>query len=109
MAEKYTGIHPFAYDDDYYMCEEKESADTKTFISFMKQRNAKYMEPAEEVYNNENLDDEEMAWRAFRDNIEPPTPQLQVIDGYDSAEECSGDSEEGGNGNDSEEDNNNGN
>ena len=54
MAEKYTGIHPFAYDDDYYMCEEKESADTKTFISFMKQRNAKYMEPAEEVYNNEN-------------------------------------------------------
>lgn len=102
MAETYIGLHPFAYDTEYYVYKEKEQAEKEKFISFMTQRNAQYMEPAEEVYNNKKLDDAELLWESFRENIEPPTPQLHVLDGYDSQEECSsssGDSGEGGEGN----------
>ncbi len=84
MAEKYTGIYPFAYDNEYYMYTEKNEAKKEKFVSFMTQRNAQYMEPAEEVYNNKKLEDKELLWESFRENIEPPTPQLQVIDGYES-------------------------
>lgn len=98
MADTYIGLYPFAYNNEYYVYTEKEEAKKEKFISFMTQRNAQYMEPAEEVYNNKKLDDTELLWESFRDNIEPPTPQLQVIDGYDSAEECSGGSEDGDSG-----------
>lgn len=114
MAEttRYTGLHPFAYDNEYYMYKEKEQAEKEKFVSFMSQRNAKYMEPAEEVYNNKKLDDTELLWESFRDNIEPPTPQLQVIDGYEPLEESSGndsgDSGDGGEGNEGDNGNNNG-
>lgn len=110
MAEKYIGLHPFAYDNEYYLYTEKEEAEKKKFVSFMTQRNAQYMEPAEEVYNNKKLDDTELLWESFRENIEPPTPQLQVIDGYDSAKESDGGSEDGctdgGDNNQDSEDNN---
>ena len=96
MAKTYTGIYPFAYDNNYYVYTEKEEAKKEKFISFMTQRNADYMEPAEEVYNNKKLEDNELFWESFRDNIEPPTPQLKVIDGYESAEE-SGSESDGGN------------
>ena len=86
MAEKYIGLHPFAYNNEYYVYTKKEEAEKKKFVSFMTQRNAEYMEPAEEVYNNKKLEDKELMWESFRDNIEPPTPQLQVLDGYDAAE-----------------------
>ena len=86
MAEKYIGLHPFAYNNEYYVYTEKKEAEKKKFVSFMTQRNAEYMEPAEEVYNNKKLEDKELMWESFRDNIEPPTPQLQVLDGYDAAE-----------------------
>ena len=99
MAETYIGLYPFAYDNEYYMYKEKEQAEKEKFVSFMTQRNAQYMEPAEEVYNNKKLEDTELLWESFRENIEPPTPQLQVLDGYDSQKECGGDSDEGGNGN----------
>lgn len=102
MADTYIGIHPFAYDNEYYVYTEKEEADKKKFVSFMTQRNAKYMEPAEEVYNNKHLEDNELMWESFRDNIEPPTPQLKVIDGYESLSEVSGDS--GNCGDDSQDD-----
>lgn len=106
MAEKYIGLHPFAYDNEYYVYTKKEEAEKKKFISFMTQRNVQYMKPAEEVYNNKKLEDSELIWESFRDNIEPPTPQLQVIDGYDSAEKCSGDSEDGGNSGNDDQNNN---
>ena len=45
-------------------------------------------------------------WESFRDNIEPPTPQLKVIDGYDSQEEISETNGNcGGNAENGEEDN----
>lgn len=91
MAEKYIGLAPFAYDSDYYLYTKKEEAEKEKFVSFMTQRNADYLTPSEEVYNNKHLEDSELLWDAFRDNIEPPTPQLQRIDGYDSAEESSND------------------
>ena len=101
MAETYISLYPFAYDTEYYMYKEKEQAEKEKFVSFMTQRNAQYMEPAEEVYNNKKLDDTELLWESFRENIEPPTPQLHVLDGYDSQAECSGggsdSGEEGGN------------
>lgn len=97
MAETYIGLHPFSYDMEYYMYKDKEQAEKEKFVSFMTQRNAQYMEPAEEVYNNKKLDDTELLWESFRENIEPPTPQLQVLDGYDSQKECGGDSADDGN------------
>lgn len=108
MAQKYVGYHPFAYDNEYYLYTKKEEAEKKKFITFMTQRNAKYMTPEEEVYNNKKLDDTELLWESFRDNIEPPTPQLKVIDGYDSQEENSGDSENGCDNGDSQDNDNNG-
>lgn len=98
MAKKENGFYPFAYDNEYYVYTEKEEAEKNKFITFMKQRNAQYTKPAEEVYNNKNLTDAELSWESFRENIEPPTPQLQVIDGYDSAEESKNGSEEENNG-----------
>lgn len=95
MAKTYTGIHPFAYDNEYYLYTPKEEAEKKRPIPFMEHRNAQYMTPAEEVYNNKKLDDKELMWESFRENIEPPTPQLHVLDGYDSEEEVSGGEGEG--------------
>ena len=56
---------------EYNMIEQRE------YVSFYKQRNAKYKETAEQEFNiNEN--------QSFRENIEPPTPQIMEIDGYDA-------------------------
>ena len=56
---------------EYNMIEQRE------YVSFYKQRNAKYKETAEQDFNiNEN--------ESFRENIEPPTPQIMEIDGYDA-------------------------
>lgn len=73
MATKITGYAPFAYDF------ETEGE----FISFMKQRNAKYKTPAEEDFNTEDISGLDL----FRNNIQPPTPQIKEIDGYDAASE----------------------
>lgn len=56
---------------DYNMIEQREC------ISFYQQRNAKYKEVAEQ---NFKID----ANKSFRENIEPPTPQIMEIDGYDA-------------------------
>lgn len=77
---KIVTAHPFAYN----MVEEKGN------ISLMTQREASYREPAEEVYNNKKLDDGKLFWESFRDNIEPPTPQIKELDGYKSEEEING-------------------
>ena len=98
MENTKKGFHPFAYDNEYYMYVKKEEAEKKKFVSLMTQREAEYTTMAEGEYNNMKLSDGQMEWLAFRDNIEPPTPQLQRIDGYDSAEESGGNGEsEGGN------------
>lgn len=56
---------------EYNIIEQRE------YVSFYKQRNAKYKETAEQEFNiNEN--------QSFRENIEPPTPQIMEIDGYDA-------------------------
>lgn len=73
MATKITGYAPFAYDF------ETEGE----FISFMKQRNAKYKTPAEEDFNTEDISGLDL----FRNNIQAPTPQIKEIDGYDAASE----------------------
>ena len=73
MATKITGYAPFAYDF------ETEGE----FVSFMKQRNAKYKTPAEEDFNTEDIDGLDL----FRNNIQAPTPQIKEIDGYDAASE----------------------
>ena len=52
----------------------------------MTQRDAQYKTPAQEVYTKEG-----MMWESFRENIEPPTPQIKEIDGYKSEEEVSED------------------
>ena len=78
--KKYVTAHPFAYN----MIEDNGN------ISLMTQREASYREPAEEVYNNKKLDDGKLFWESFRDNIEPPTPQIKELDGYKSEEEVSG-------------------
>lgn len=83
MAETYIGLAPFAYDNEYYLYTEKEKAEEDKFTSFMTQRNASYKTPAEEVYNNKKLEDDELMWESFRENIEPPTPQIKQIDGYE--------------------------
>ena len=73
MATKITGYAPFAYDF------ETEGE----FVSFMKQRNAKYKTPAEEDFNTEDIDGLDL----FRNSIQAPTPQIKEIDGYDAASE----------------------
>lgn len=73
MATKITGYAPFAYD---FETEGK-------FVSFMKQRNAKYKTPAEEDFNTEDISGLDL----FRNNIQAPTPQIKEIDGYDAASE----------------------
>lgn len=83
-----TSYAPFAYNNEYYLYTEKEQAEKEKFVSFMTQRDAKYKTPAEEVYNNKHLDDKELIWESFRENIEPPTPQIKQIDGYDPEEEA---------------------
>lgn len=56
---------------EYNIIEQRE------YVSFYKQRNAKYKETSEQEFNiNEN--------KSFRENIEPPTPQIMEIDGYDA-------------------------
>lgn len=83
-------FYPFAYE---FGGEEK-------FESFLTQRKAEYKEPAEEVYNNKHLEDKELLWEAFRENIEPPTPQIKEVDGYKSEKEISSDNtDDGGEGN----------
>jgi len=96
MAETYVGLHPFAYDNEYYLYTEKEEAEKEKFVSFMTQRNAQYKEPAEEIYNNKKLEEDELIWESFRDNIEPPTPQIKQVDGFDSEEEIKNNSDDGG-------------
>lgn len=73
MATKITGYAPFAYDFE---------TDAE-FVSFMKQRNAKYKTPAEEDFNTEDISGLDL----FRNNIQAPTPQIKEIDGYDAASE----------------------
>lgn len=84
--KKYVTAHPFAYN----IIEDNGN------ISLMTQREASYREPAEEVYNNKKLDDGKLFWESFRDNIEPPTPQIKELDGYKSEEEVSQDGEDDG-------------
>ena len=93
MADEYkknTPIAPFAYDYDYYLYTEKEQAEKDQFVSLMTQREASYRTPAEEIYNNKHLEDGILMRESFRDNIEPPTPQIKELDGYKSEEEGSG-------------------
>ena len=73
MATKITGYAPFAYDFET----------DGEFVSFMKQRNAKYKTPAEEDFNTEDISGLDL----FRNNIQAPTPQIKEIDGYDAASE----------------------
>lgn len=73
MATKITGYAPFAYDFE----------NEGEFVSFMKQRNAKYKTPAEEDFNTEDISGLDL----FRNNIQAPTPQIKEIDGYDAASE----------------------
>jgi len=68
------------YDGVYYQNKSKEDADKEKFVSFMTQREAEYKEPAKECYNKTE-------WEAFRENIEPPTPQIEEIDGYKAEKE----------------------
>lgn len=89
MTEIYRGYAPFAYDTDYYMYTEQEEAKKKKFLSFHTQREASYKKPAEEIYNNKHLEEKELFWGSFRENIEPPTPQIKEVDGYKSEEEIS--------------------
>lgn len=92
MAQEYTGFAPFAYNTDYYVYTDREDAEKKKFISFHTQREASYKKPLDEVYNNKHLDDKELLWKSFRENVEPPTPPIKEIDGYKSEEELSSDS-----------------
>lgn len=80
MATKITGYAPFAYDF------ETEGE----FISFMKQRNAKYKTPAEEDFNTEDISGLDL----FRNNIQASTPQIKEIDGYDAASEIQSNNKE---------------
>lgn len=73
MATKITGYAPFAYNFE----------NEGEFVSFMKQRNAKYKTPAEEDFNTEDISGLDL----FRNNIQAPTPQIKEIDGYDAASE----------------------
>ena len=73
MATKITGYAPFAYDFET----------DGEFVSFMKQRNAKYKTPAEEDFNTEDISGLDL----FRNNIQTPTPQIKEIDGYDAVSE----------------------
>lgn len=91
--KKHTPKAPFAYDYDFYIYTEKEQAKKDQFVSLMTQRDASYRTPAEEIYNNKHLEDDDLMWESFRDNIEPPTPQIKELDGYKPEEEVSGGSE----------------
>ena len=88
--KKHTPIAPFAYDDSFYLYTEKEYAEKEKFVSFLTQREASYKTPAEEIYNNKHLSDSELMKESFRENIEPPTPQIKEVDGYKSKEEIEG-------------------
>lgn len=100
MENTKKGFHPFAYDNEYYMYVKKEEAEKKKFVSLMTQREAEYTTMAEGEYNNMKLSDGQMEWLAFRDNIEPPTPQIMQIDGYKSEEEVDGEESGSGDGQD---------
>lgn len=80
MATKITGYAPFAYDFE----------NEGEFVSFMKQRNAKYKTPAEEDFNTEDISGLDL----FRNNIQAPTPQIKEIDGYDAASEIQSNNKE---------------
>ena len=45
-------------------------------VSFYEQRNEKYKETAEQSFDTDEN-------KSFMENIEPPTPQLMEIDGYE--------------------------
>jgi hypothetical protein len=89
MSDTKKPFYPF----EYNMGEEVK------FTSFMTQRDAKFKKSAEEVYNNKHLDDKELLWEAFRENIEPPTPQIKEIDGYEAEEDNTSTDNTGGEGN----------
>ena len=75
------GKNPFAY----------SFGEEPRFISLMTQRDAKYKKAAEEVYNAEHLEEDELYRRAFNGTIEVPTPHISEIDGYSPAEDNSDD------------------
>ena len=87
MSNNKKPFHPFAYDNEYYLYADKEKATKEKFESFLTQREASYKESADEVYNNKHLEDKELFWEAFRENIEAPTPQIKEVDGYKSESE----------------------
>ena len=87
MSNNKKPFHPFAYDNEYYLYADKEKATKEKFESFLTQREASYKESAEEVYNNKHLEDKDLFWEAFRENIEAPTPQIKEVDGYKSQSE----------------------
>lgn len=93
MPQGYTGFAPFAYNNDYYMYTEKEEAEKNKFLSYHTQREASYTKPLDEVYNNKHLEDKELLWESFRENIEPPTPPIKMVDGYKSEDELSSNNE----------------
>lgn len=90
MEENNTLIAPFAYNNEYYLYTDRETAEKVKFVSFMTQREASYKEPAEEVYNYKHLSDGILMRESFRENIEPPTPQIKQVDGFKSEEEIEG-------------------
>lgn len=62
--------NPFAYN----------VKEQKAYKSFYTQRESSYTEPAESVYQGNEM-------MAFMYNIEAPTPQLARVDGYKSKKE----------------------
>lgn len=74
--------HPFTYGfTNFY----SPNNDDRPFKTFQTLRNAKYTEPAEELFNNKKLSDGELIWDTFINSFYGPNPQLKYLDGYDPA------------------------
>lgn len=96
--------HPFTYGyTDFYA----PNNDERVFKTFQTLRNAQYTEPAEELFNNKKLDENELVWDTFVNSFYGPTPQLKYVDGYDSAA-VAAEKQEESEGDDSGDDGNNG-
>ena len=87
--------HPFTYDFTNFYSPNNDDREFKTFQTL---RNAQYTEPAEELFNNKKLDENELVWDTFVNSFYGPNPQLKYVDGYDSAATAQG-KQEGGEGN----------